>query len=394
MTTSRVPRILRMLGDPEPPTFLELFFDLVFVFTFARLSQQLMERLDWGGAIQTALLLLTTWWIWELTVWVTDLFDPRLPEIQILVILLMFGSLLLAVAIPTAFGEHSMLFVGTYLGVILTRSSFLIIGQRGHPSQARSVRVLFWVGLSAGPWIAGGLVPDNRIRMGLWALAIGLDYLAARIGWPTPGLGRTSLENRIFTGPHVSERHRQIFCIALGESILSMGLALTASGFTIARWVALVAAFLNVVLLFLIYSNQARKLLSPEGLWSNERVGPGIVSAYSHLLLVAGVVMISVSVDAIVHHPFTQASTAMTVVIVGGPALFLFGTFLFEYAVTRRPLYSRLAAIAILAVLGYMLSPLPELAMIIAADLVLAATLVVDTSTRRSPASGQPAAAH
>ena len=383
MTTSGLPRILRRQGDLEPPTFLELFFDLVFIFTFRRLAQGLAENFSVTGVLRTTVLLLAVWWIWELTVWLTDLYDPRLPHVQFLVIIIMFGSLVMAVAVPTAFASHGWVLVVSYLGVIFIRAAFLIYGTRGHATQARSIRVAFWFGLTTGPWLTGALVPDATARLGLWALAVSLDYLAAGIGWPTPRLGRTRSESRIFTGVHVSERHRQIFIIGIGELILTGGLRFTVAGFGLRQWVTLIVTFAAAVLLFLIYSYQARRLLAPTTLRSIDRIDRGILTAYSHLLLVASVVLISSVGGFIAHSPSAALRTPEAIAIAAGPALFMLGSGLWEYAVTDRILRTRLIAFALLVVVAPVAGFLPAIAVAVGADLVLAGTLVADGLIQR-----------
>ena len=77
--TSRAAGLLRRPEEPRA-TFLELFFDLVFVFALFQLSQGLLEHLSWSGAFQTLVLLLAVWWVWVQTAWLTDRFDPQQPR--------------------------------------------------------------------------------------------------------------------------------------------------------------------------------------------------------------------------------------------------------------------------------------------------------------------------
>jgi low temperature requirement protein LtrA len=380
MTTNRLPRIVRAQARREPPTFLELFFDLVFIFTFRRLAEGLVEHFTPVGVARTAVLLLATWWIWELMVWLTDLYEPGLPQIQMLIIMAMLGSLVLALVVPDAFDGRRWIFATAYLAIVFTRSSVLIAGTRRHPLQTRSLRVAFWFCLSSGPWIAGGLTHNARVQLALWSLAVFVDYLAARIGWPTPFIGRTNQLSRIFTGEHVSERHRQIFIIGLGEVILSSGLKFTGSRFGVSAWFALVSAFATALLLFLIYARQSRRLLAPPALWSMDRVGPGITTAYSHLIMVAGVVVLSAGDAFIARDPFGRLSLARAMATVTGPALFLFGSAVFERAVTGRILWSRPIAIAAMFAIGPAIGLLPAVVLVIAQDLVLVGAFVSDVT--------------
>jgi low temperature requirement protein LtrA len=375
VATSRPPRILRKDGQPEYPTFLELFFDLVYIFMLARLSAGLTADLSPRNALQMAVLLLAAWWVWVLTAWLTDLFDPQLPVIQALVLVVMFGTLVMAIAVPHAFGDDGFVFVAAYYGIQLARASVLVTGTRSDPYvQVRSVRVALWFLVSAGPWI-GGAVAEGVSRLVLWAIAVGVDLGSARIGWPVPRLGRTDLSSPIFTAPHLGERHRQIFGIALGELILTAGTGLAFSGFQAGRVAVCGVAFGNAVLLFLLYFHRVRQLLSRPTVSAVERVRPGTTTSYAHLVMIAGTVAISASTTRAIDHPFGTASPALILTILAGPALFLVGTCLFDYVVTGRTLWSRLIALLLLAAVGPAMRLLPPLGIVVVANMVLLVTL-------------------
>jgi low temperature requirement protein LtrA len=385
VTSSPLPRILRRRGEPEYPTFLELFFDLVYIFLFSRLSAGLADDLSVRGAAQTAVLLMAAWWVWVLTAWLTDLFNPRLPIIQTTVLLVMFGTLLMAIATPHAFGDYGWLFVAAYFGIHLVRDAVLIPGTRvNRPIQARSIRVFFWFGVTAAPWVAGVFV-DETARLALWSLAVAIDLGSARFGWPTPRLGRTELASQIFTGVHLSERHREIFIISLGELILSAGMALAGSGFQAGRVAASAVAFASAVLLFQLYFQRVRRLLAPPAVASVERVRPGTSTSYSHLVMVAGVVVVSTSISLVVDRPLGEApAVPVAAVILGGPTLFLLGSCLFDAVVTGRILWSRALGVVVLCALAPAIALLPPLAILVVANLVLLLILVGETVAPRS----------
>ncbi|MGC4874696.1 low temperature requirement protein A [Micromonospora sp. DT43] len=382
MTSAPLPRILRRRGEPEYPTFLEFFFDLVYIFLLSRLAASLGEDLTIRSAAQTAVLLLAAWWVWVLTAWLTDLFDPRLPIIQATVLLVMLGTLLMAIATPYAFGRYGWLFVAAYFGIHLVRDAVLIPGTRvNRPIQARSVRVFFWFGITATPWVAGVFV-DDTARLVLWSLAVAVDLGSARIGWPTPGLGRTELASQIFTGVHLSERHRAIFIVALGELILSTGTRLAGSGFTAGQVTAGAVAFVSAVLLFQLYFQRVQRILAPPSVTTVERVRSGTSTSYTHLVMVAGVVVISTGTSMVIVRPSGNTPVELMATILGGPVLFLLGSVLFDAVVTARFLWSRVLAIAVLAVvlLCALAAPgvirLPPLTVLVVANLVLLLTLV------------------
>ncbi|WP_433320104.1 low temperature requirement protein A [Micromonospora chersina] len=379
MRPSPLPRILRRRGEPDYPTFLELFFDLVYIFMLSRLSAGLAEDLTVRGAAETAVLLMAAWWVWVLTAWLTDLFNPRLPVIQATVLAVMFATLLMAIAVPYAFADYGWLLVAAYFSIHLVRDAVLIPGTRvNRPIQARSVRVFFWFGVTALPWVAGVFV-HGTARLLLWSVAVVVDLGSARLGWPTPKLGRTELASQIFTGTHLSERHREIFIISLGELILACGIGLAGSGFQAGRVATSFVGFASAVVLFQLYFHRVRQLLAPPAVTVVERVRPGTSTSYSHLVMVAGVLVLSTSVSLVIDQPFGAAPAAWIAAILGGPALFLLGSCLFDAVLTGRVLWSRALGIVVLCVIGPVMALLPPLAILVVANLVLLLILAWET---------------
>lgn len=379
MRPSPLPRILRRRGEPDYPTFLELFFDLVYIFMLSRLSAGLAGDLTVRGAARTAVLLMAAWWVWVLTAWLTDLFNPRLPVIQAAVLAVMFGALLMAIAVPYAFADYGWLLVAAYFGIHLVRDAVLIPGTRvNRPIQARSIRVFFWFGVTALPWVAGVFV-HGTARLVLWSVAVVVDLGSARLGWPTPKLGRTELASQIFTGTHLSERHREIFIISLGELVLSCGIGLAGSGFQAGRVATSFVGFASAVVLFQLYFHRVRQLLAPPAVTVVERVRPGTSTSYSHLVMVAGVLVMSTGVSLVIDQPFGAAPAAWIAAILGGPALFLLGSCLFDAVLTGRVLWSRALGIVVLCLIGPVMAPLPPLAILVVANLVLLLILAWET---------------
>ena len=100
-------------GIEQHASTLELFYDLVFVFAITQVSHLLLHRLTWEGAGQSALVLLVVWWSWNYTTWVTNELDPESIVVRLLLIALMLASLLVAIAIPEAFGDKALLFAAS-----------------------------------------------------------------------------------------------------------------------------------------------------------------------------------------------------------------------------------------------------------------------------------------
>src|SRR5215217_6058942 len=139
-------------------TNLELFYDLVFVFAITQVSHLLLNHLTWTGVGQSLLVLLVVWWSWNYTTWVTNELDPETIPVRLLMIALMLASLLMAVAIPQAFGDRALLFVGSYVAIQVGRHSFLTFAaaEPGTIERVRAGRILTGFG---GPGLFGWRVP-------------------------------------------------------------------------------------------------------------------------------------------------------------------------------------------------------------------------------------------
>ncbi|MDM4723245.1 low temperature requirement protein A [Micromonospora sp. WMMA1363] len=398
MATSRATALLRKPGQPQQATFLELFFDLVFVFALTRVSQRLAEDLTAQRQIvltetgQTLLLLLALLMVWFTTAWVTDLFDPDRPEIELLVFATMLGSLVMAVAIPEAFGTSALAFAGAYVAIHVGRGLVLVVALRGHEAQRRAAVTLAWYGVSAVPWLVGALFfPESPARGALWALAIVIDYAGATVRFPTLRRAERPIEAPI-VAEHLSERYRQFFIVALGELILVTGATFSGSAFEIGQIAAFVVSFATTALMWRIYIHKAGELL-PLAI-ATARVPSRLagLSTPAHLLMVAGIVAIAVGDELVIEHPTGHTDSAWVAVILGGPALFLTGRAIFEYAVFGRVSPSRTIGAVVLAAVSPVMVFTPPLVVLSVPALVLAAIAVSDTvrARRRPPEMPTP----
>ena len=380
--TTRGAKLLRRPGEPRRSNFLELFFDLVFVVALAQLSQGLIQDLSWSGAFQTLVLLLAMWWIWTITAWTTDLYDPQQPAIQLLVTGTMLGSLVMVVALRDPFGEQGLVFAGTYVAIHIGRQLFLVLALRGHELQRRTIRLLFWFGVSAVPWIAGALVPAAA-REVLWTVAVAVDYTGGFLRFPTPLLGRSPRSEWLVGAEHLAERHRQLFIIALGELILVIASTLTGSGFAPDRTAAFVMSFVGTALFWRIYIYRAGELL-PAAIAAArdpDRLARSALAA--HLIMLAGIVATAVGDELVIAHPLGHPKPAWVAVLLGGPALFLAGRARFEYGVFSRVSPTRPVGLLVLAALAPAMLFMPPLVAALATAAVLAGIAVADATRGR-----------
>ncbi|MFI6761400.1 low temperature requirement protein A [Micromonospora sp. NPDC050417] len=383
--------------DPEGSrrvTLLELFFDLVYVVALALISGHLATHHTWLGAIESLLLLMGMWWVWSITAFLTDLYDPQQLSIKLITITVMLGSLLMAAALPRAFGEYGLVFACAYVGIHFSRGLFLVPLLRGQQAQKRAIRIFFWFALSAVPWIMGGLADDPGLRAGLWGLALVLDYGAFSLGYPTPLLGRLPKTQYNVTAEHLAERYQQFIIIALGDGILVIGLTFSRTDFDLGRSLAFVVAFTSSLLLWRIYSHRAGEVLplAIESVVETRRFFR--VAPYTHLAMVAGIVITAASFEIILRDPLGHTNWGKVLVLLGGPALFVLGRARFEYEVFGRISTSRMVALLFLTALTPAMILLPPVAIAAAATVVLAGMAVSDTarSWGRVPETPSPPA--
>src|SRR5690242_21739504 len=125
---SNTPHLLRARNKDGHArvTFVELFFDLVFVFAITQLSHGLLHHLSAGGALQILLLLFAVWWVWIYTSWSTNWLDPETTPVRLMLFALMLAGLVLSTSLPKAFAGHGWAFAGAYVAMQLGRSLFVL----------------------------------------------------------------------------------------------------------------------------------------------------------------------------------------------------------------------------------------------------------------------------
>jgi len=383
----------RRPGVEQRATSLELFYDLVFVFAVTQVSHLLLEHLTWEGVGQSALVLLVVWWSWNYTTWVTNELDPESIVVRLLLIALMLGSLLMAIAIPEAFGEQALLFAGSYVAIQVGRHTFLtfVAAERGTPEARRAGRILVWFAAAGVLWIAGALA-DGSARTALWLAALALDYGAPLVTFWLPGVQRLRPEAWEVGTEHFAERFQLFIIIALGESIVVTGATTAQLELTTATVAAFAVAFLASAALWWLYFNlvaaiAARRLARAESRTLLARDA----YTYLHVVLVAGILLNAVGDALVIAHPSDELPDAELAAVVCGPALYLLAHVALRLRMTGTIAGRRLAgAIACLAI-GAVGTALPALAVAALLVAVLVAVIVADqVAAKRRSRRGEP----
>ncbi|MFR9778514.1 low temperature requirement protein A [Micromonospora sp. MS34] len=370
----------------ERATFLELFFDLVYVFALTRIGARAIENLKPGqaetwsvvtGAGKTLLLLLALWAIWQGTAWTTSRYDPHRVWLQIIVLTALAGSMVMGVAVPRAFTDTGLAFAAAYVVSQVSRPAILLVTLRSLQYRRLKQRMLITFCVTGVLWIGGALLPGVP-QVTAWTVALVLEYLADRFGWPVPGLGRSTVSRWDIHGEHLAERYQQFFLVALGDTILVAGLSYSQGPYSATRTGAFAAAGVTSVLLWRIYVQRAGLILAEAVTRSRRPAAIGRSAADSHLVMVVGVVATAIGYKLVIGHPTGHGEVSWIVMILGGPALYLAGRARFEYEVFGRVSLARWVSILVLVALIPLLARAAPLVSAAAAALVLLGVAVAD----------------
>jgi low temperature requirement protein LtrA len=386
-------RFQRPADAEQRATSLELFYDLVFVFAITQVSHFLLSHLTLTGVAEAALVLLVVWWAWNYTTWVTNELDVGSTVVRLVLIGVMFASLLMAVAIPQAFGGRALLFVGSYLAIQIGRHTFLtfVVAPAGTIERERAGRILLWFVAAGAFWIAGGFA-DGTLRAVLWLVALAVDYSAPLAVYWVPGKPRFSERAWEVGVEHFAERFQLFMIIALGESIVVTGATTADLPLSFARAAAFGLAFLGTCALWWLYFDyvariaQRRLELAPE----RTRMARDAYT-YLHVVMVAGIIVAAVGNEIVIAHPTDRLPAREIAAVVAGPALYLLAHVLFRLRMTGTVSWKRLGgAAACVAVAGAgPIAPAVVLAALVVAVLVAVIGLEQRSGARRR-ARGEP----
>ena len=345
-------------GSEARVGFVELFFDLVFVFAITQVSHFLLGNLTWLGALQAAMMVAAVWWAWVFTSWITNWLDPQKAAVQIGLFVLMGAGLVLSAALPHAFEDKGLAFGAAFAFIQVGRTVFMLIACREHgPLQRNFQRILVWLSMSAVLWIIGGLAaPEQRLWWWLGALAI--EYVGPALYFWTPGLGRSTTQDWNVEGAHMAERVGLFTIICLGETLLITGATFAELNWTPEVIVAAASAFLSTLGMWWLYFSRAHETASHTIAHARD---PGALArrgyTYSPILVVAGIIVVAVSDELVLAHPLGHVEPAAALTLLGGPGLFLMGSVVATWAIWRTTAWARIAGCAAL-VAGWLLVPM------------------------------------
>ena len=375
----------------ERVTPLELFFDLIFVFAITQVTGLVVEDPTWAGLVRGILVLGVLWWAWAAYAWLTNTINPEEGAVRIAMFAAMGAMLIASLAVPDVFGDDALLFACAYAFVRIAHLVLYAIAGWGDRDLLAAIARL-GVGTAVGVgllFVAAAL--DGRLQVGIWALALLLDLLGAYIGG---GRGW-----RLSAG-HFAERHALIVIIALGESIIALGVGAThklGPGEIVAALLGLaVAAAMWWAYFDVVAIVAERKLHEMHG---DAQLAMARDSySYLHLPMVAGIILFAVGVKKTLGDVGEPLKLVPAVTLCGGLALYLVAHILFRLrnvgSLNRQRLVVAAALLALIA-LAVEIAALVTLALVALLSVGLIAYEAIrfaDARDRVRHAAAEPAA--
>jgi low temperature requirement protein LtrA len=390
-TIPRTRRLTTVRREEERVTPLELFFDLVFVLALTQCTALMAATPTWEGLVRGLLVLAVLWWSWGGYAWLTSVVDPEEGAVRIAMFVAMAAFLVAALSVPNAFGDDALMFACAYGIVRVAHIWLFTIASRDEPELRRSV-----TGLAASTAIGVGLLlvaslADGWVQGGIWALALTLDvggpYLFRSAGWQ-------------LIPAHFAERHGLILIIALGESIVAIGVgsnAVVDAGVVVSATLgmAIAAALWWLYFDVIVWLAERRLLAATPGREQNELAR----DAYSliHFPMVAGIVLLALGLKKTLEHVEDPLETVPAAALVGGVAVYLLAHVAFRWrlvhSLSRQRLVAAAASLALFPAAVELPAPV-TLALVVALLCLLIAYEVVRFADTRERVRHELAVSH
>jgi low temperature requirement protein LtrA len=344
--SSHVPRLTAVMREGERVTPLELFFDLVFVLALTQCTTLMAATPTWEGLLKGLLVLGMLWWSWCGYAWLTSVIDPEEGTVRLAMFAAMAAFLVCALCVPGAFGSEALLFASAYAAVRTAHIVLFMLASREDAALRHSV-----IGLAGSTAIGAGLLfvaaaTSGGVQLGLWGLALLLDmggpFLFGQDGWKlVPG--------------HFAERHGAIVIIALGESLVAIGVgakAVIGVGIVAAAVLGVVVAAALWWVYFDVTAIVAERRLAKaaEGRERNEIARDSY--SYLHFPMVAGIALIAVGMKRTIGHVEDPLKLVPAAALLGGAATYLLAHVAFRlrnmHTLSRRRLVCAVVLLALL----------------------------------------------
>ncbi len=358
-------------------SYLELFFDLVFVFAITQVTAQILEDMSPVGFARSALMLGLIWWAWSSYTWMTNAVGTETFAARLLILGGAGGSFVMALAVPHAYLEQGAWFGVPYGAVRLLNVALYLWGLRNDPAQLAAIRKLApWFLVAPAVAVAGGFV-DDPARTWLWAASLAIDV----VGTLTVGAAGFRV-----SASHFAERYALFVIIALGESIVAVGAGASNLHRDAAFALTVALAFVGVAALwwayfdFTVHAAERSLQAAPP-----ERRGPFArdVFTFFHYPIVLGIIFCAVGAKKTLAHPEVPLSQAARVALGLGVAVYLAGFVLTRYRAAGLIAWERLAGGAAALAAALLLDETRAVALLAIVVAILVATIAAETMRLR-----------
>ena len=353
---------LTVQEEERKTSYLELFFDLVFVFAFTQV---------------TALVLAMVWWAWSAYTWLTNAVDVESIVTRLIMLAAMTGALFMALAVPDAYQDEGAWFAVAYFVVRVLQSALFSWATRHDPQELRATfKLAPWFLTAALVALAGGFV-DGDLRPYVWSVSIAIDVagtlFVASAGWRV-------------TPSHFAERFALIVMIALGESVVAIGIGTSGLERNLTFAVSVVVALAGVATLWWTYFDftavaAERSLRRTPA----EKRGPMArdVFTFFHYPVVLGIILYAVAAKKTLEHPSDPLSDAGRWALGLGFAFFLLGLVLARLRALRRVSWERLGAAGLALVVAVALDGTDAIVTLSVVTGILVAFIALETARLR-----------
>ena len=337
-------------------TPLELLFDLVFVFAFTQVTTVLADNPTWSGLGHGLLILAALWWAWAAYAWLTNTLDADLGAVSGAMLVAMAAMFIAALAVPEAFGRHGVVFGVAFLIVNVMHLTLYALGARGDRDLFAAILRIAPMALAGAALIVTAGFVQGALRPLLWLAALIVAMLGPLLsdmsGWRVQPA-------------HFVERHGLIVIIAIGESLIAIGLGARRTeldtGVIVAALLGLVVVTSFWLAYFDFFPMRAQQLLTDRSGVQQTALARDVYT-YLHLPMVAGIVLFAFALKETLAHVGDELETIPALALCGGPALYLFAYVALRYRVARTLGGGRLVAAVACALLSLIALVVPALA--------------------------------
>jgi low temperature requirement protein LtrA len=380
--------LIRQEEEHAVVTKLELFFDLVFVFALTQVTAFMADELSWHGILRGVLVLMLLWWAWTGYAWLANVASAEERPIKLAILAGMAAMFVLALCIPEAFDDLPgglsgpvVLAVCYLLFRTMHLVMFMIISREDAGLRKQVLRFALSVAASSVVLLIASEF-EGWLQTGLWLLALLADYVGTALGgfsgWRLPSPG------------HFSERHGLIIIVALGESIVAIGVGVAQEPITLVIVAASVLGLLLSSALWWAYFDISALLgehaLVNEPPETRARLARNAYS-YVHMPLVLGVVLVAFGLKEVLlyvsdssHHSLADSLPAVALAaMVGGVVLYLLGHVIFKWLTVHDISVVRLVAAGVLLAAIPLIVALPALIQLAVVAFIVTCAMVVES---------------